>query len=117
MRRPFWVDIAMVVATTLVVFNGVPMAIEQSGGPCRAVEAKVGAAFMPGGSSPIGLAMMQALVNASAGSVALAIARRDHPDLPPSLACSTLYWRTLLDPGSVGRMRDAAAAPAPQGTP
>ena len=111
-RRGFWIDIAVVLTIAFIVFNGVPMAIEQSRGPCRAVEAKVSTAFMPDDSSPVGLAMMQALVNVSGGSVALEVAKRDHPDLPPSLACSAFYWQTLLDPGPIGRMRDASTAPA-----
>lgn len=94
-----------------------PMFWENAGGPCDAFERRIlksAAALglewlnVPKEYGPLGQWLGQMAQRFSAGQVVAGAVHIIHPNLPASLACTSLYWHAVVDPGGVAESLRAA---------
>jgi hypothetical protein len=82
-------------------FFGYPLANEDAGGECDALErVAVRVSTSSGGRNlqPQEQVLGQFLQGFSKGQFASIAVRNKYPNIPASAACAMLYWRAILDP-------------------
>jgi hypothetical protein len=91
--------ILILVAVLAVVFAAYPLVNEGSTSPCAALESRVlTLATREGGPEAIIVAALaKELLNAGDGRLAEGFSRRNNPDVPAVLSCTTNYWRSVFD--------------------
>jgi hypothetical protein len=75
---------------------GYPLATEQAGTACAALETRL-LGLAPAGAAAGATAWLGSLGVAN-GAVAEDMARRHYPTLPPAVGCTVAYWLTLVPP-------------------
>jgi hypothetical protein len=92
----------LVVVVCVAGFFGYPLLAESTAGSCDSLERlAIRVAVPPGQGHAEGLAIGQVLQSVFKGGLASAVAADQYPRVPPGVACTILYWKTLVDPGSI----------------
>ncbi len=86
----------------LAAVIGYPLLNEETTSPCRALEHRfigLATAQHTGADSPASAVFATAFADAlSGGEIAAALIRHRHPDLPPAIGCTVIYWQAIVDP-------------------
>jgi hypothetical protein len=94
-----WLVLLLIVAAG--AFFGYPLVNEDSGGECDALERaaiRVGLSSDDHKPAPQDAMIGQFIQDFSKGQFASVAVRNEYPNVPVSIACTALYWRTIVDP-------------------
>jgi hypothetical protein len=93
--------VLLIIVCALGLFFGYPLANEDSGGECDALErVTVRIALSADNQKPPAEIVMfgQLFQGLSRGQTARVAVKNKYPNVPVSVGCTMLYWRAIVDP-------------------